>query len=195
MDQEDSISLQPATSPEGPWKWILFSPQTWFAINSFGNSCGTHDLNFCILSFSIQHQHLPSYNLNDPIHLRMDAEFVWNLSLFEDLSNNMVRIKADDRFLSSFVISNQVTESHNTSSTPPYLHSIQSLDTSLEPWFVPIIFGFVQIDICHLTFHQEFYSSYGSTCDEYKLALVSRRSRYRAGALRFYWHTSRAALI
>jgi len=70
---------------------------------------------------------------------------VWNLSLFEDLSNNM------------------------------------SLDTSLEPWFVPIIFGFVQIDICHLTFHQEFYSSYGSTCDEYKLALVSRRSRYRAG--------------
>ena len=95
MDQEDSISLQPATSPEGPWKWILFSPQTWFAINSFGNSCGTHDLNFCILSFSIQHQHLPSYNLNDPIHLRMDAEFVWNLSLFEDLSNNMVRLKAD----------------------------------------------------------------------------------------------------
>ena len=58
-----------------------------------------------------------------------------------------------------------------------------------DTWIVPIIQGYVQIETCYLMFDDE-VSLYNGTEDdggggvggvEYKICLVSRRSRHRAG--------------
>lgn len=65
---------------------------------------------------------------------------------------------------------------------------INSKSEMCRPWLIPIIQGYVQIETCPLTFEDEFetISNQDPTSSElyklqFKLSLVSRRSRYRAG--------------
>ena len=57
-----------------------------------------------------------------------------------------------------------------------------------EPWIIPIMQGYVQIEKCQLEFDEESPDSYKdplhSPIDptlQYTITLISRRSRYRAG--------------
>ena len=63
-----------------------------------------------------------------------------------------------------------------------------------DPWIVPVIQGYVHIQMCRLTFEDQYSSMHEPQSQqqqqhdhsayepvEYKLCLVSRRSRHRAG--------------
>lgn len=61
-------------------------------------------------------------------------------------------------------------------------------DPLADIWIVPIIQGYVHIQMCQLTFEDQYSNLHDMHTDspayqaiEYKLCLVSRRSRYRAG--------------
>lgn len=66
-----------------------------------------------------------------------------------------------------------------------------------RPWMIPIIQGYVQIEECPVTFEDDgldpVATSNGITHDalpnydlQFKLCLISRRSRYRAGNSLFF---------
>ena len=65
-----------------------------------------------------------------------------------------------------------------------------------RPWLVPVIQGYVQIEVCPVTFDDDELDPVSMTDMEmrpsndiykltFKMCVISRRSRYRAGALLF----------
>jgi hypothetical protein len=109
------------------------------------------------LSNSTQRQHEANYNKEAPIWSQADDRFFWNKYMLQDLIN--------------------------------------SKDALADPWIVPIIQGYVQIEMCSLEYDMEDAMSDNSNRRspspappstpkdpiEYKISLISRRSRYRAG--------------
>ncbi|CAG9858735.1 unnamed protein product [Phyllotreta striolata] len=50
-----------------------------------------------------------------------------------------------------------------------------------DPWILPIIQGFIQIEECHVDMDRDLVDAKDKNYDTFKLCIISRRSRYRAG--------------
>jgi hypothetical protein len=62
------------------------------------------------------------------------------------------------------------------------LKDLIELDNPLcDPWILPIIQGYIQIENCKVDLPQEFQSSSGKNYEIFTLCILSRRSRFRAG--------------
>ena len=109
------------------------------------------------LTNSIQQQHLKEHDPSVPLWARADDRFFWNKFMLQDL--------------------------------------VKSKDPLADPWIIPVIQGFVQIENCKVNLNNpdDMWDSFGARSPspippgaddviEYKITLLSRRSRHRAGS-------------